>query len=127
VQYLNSAKSFGDILIVALNSDDSVRRIKGPQRPINTLAERVQVLSALSGVDYLVSFSEDTPVKLIKTIKPDVYVKGGDYTRERLPEAPVVESLGGVVRIVPYINGRSTTKIINQIRESTKFQIPNPK
>jgi len=126
VQYLNSAKSFGDILIVALNSDDSVRRIKGPQRPINTLAERAQVLSALSGVDYLVSFSEDTPIKLIKTIKPDVYVKGGDYTRERLPEAPVVESLGGVVRIVPYINGRSTTKIINQIRESTKTQIPNP-
>ncbi|HEX9116785.1 MAG TPA: D-glycero-beta-D-manno-heptose 1-phosphate adenylyltransferase [Anaerolineae bacterium] len=116
VAYLNQAKSRGDILVLAVNADASVRRLKGPERPINTLEDRVQVLSALSCVDFILSFEEDTPVDLLRTIRPDVYVKGGDYTRESLPEAPVVEEMGGKVEILPYIEARSTSGLIKKIR-----------
>jgi D-beta-D-heptose 7-phosphate kinase / D-beta-D-heptose 1-phosphate adenosyltransferase len=117
ISYLNKAKEFGDILIVGLNSDNSVRRLKGSDRPINSLEDRGQILSALSCVDHIIPFEEDTPVELIKVINPDVFVKGGDYTRETLPEAPLVENQGGEVAILPYVSDRSTTGIIEKIRQ----------
>lgn len=118
ITYLNRAKALGDILIVAVNTDESVARLKGPSRPINTLEDRVEVLGALSCVDHVIAFDEDTPSDLIKAVRPDVFVKGGDYTRETLPEAPLVERLGGVVRLLPYLEDRSTTRMIERIREA---------
>jgi D-beta-D-heptose 7-phosphate kinase/D-beta-D-heptose 1-phosphate adenosyltransferase len=117
IAYLNRAKALGDVLVVGVNTDEGVRRLKGPTRPINSLEDRVQVLSALSSVDYLIAFNEDTPVELIRALRPDVFVKGGDYTRETLPEAAVVEAQGGVVQILPYIEDHSTTSMIERIRE----------
>lgn len=115
VSYLNRAKAFGDILIIGVNSDDSIRRLKGPTRPINPLEDRIQVLSGLGCVDHLIAFDEDTPSNLIRTLRPDVYVKGGDYTKETLPEAPLVEELGGVIELLPLVENRSTTSIIKRI------------
>jgi D-beta-D-heptose 7-phosphate kinase/D-beta-D-heptose 1-phosphate adenosyltransferase len=115
VSYLNQAKALGDVLIVAINSDDSVRRLKGRSRPINRQEDRLDVLAALSCVDHLIVFGEETPTELIDEIKPDVFVKGGDYTRASLPEAEVVERNGGEVRILPFVANRSTTKIIQDI------------
>jgi D-beta-D-heptose 7-phosphate kinase/D-beta-D-heptose 1-phosphate adenosyltransferase len=116
ITYLSQAKALGDLLIVGVNSDESVRRLKGTTRPINSLEDRLQVLMALSCVDYVVPFGEDTPSKLIEIVHPDIFVKGGDYTRETLPEAPLVESLGGQVQILSYLQERSTTSIIERIR-----------
>ena len=116
ITYLSRAKALGDLLVVGVNSDDSVRRLKGSERPINSIDDRVEVLAALSCVDQIVVFDEDTPADLIRTLRPDVYVKGGDYTRETLPEAPLVESLGGKVRILPYVEDQSTTSVIARIR-----------
>jgi D-beta-D-heptose 7-phosphate kinase / D-beta-D-heptose 1-phosphate adenosyltransferase len=116
VTLLSRAKELGDVLVVGINSDESVRRLKGAERPVNTVDDRVQVLAALSCVDYIVPFEEDTPDELIRAIRPDVFVKGGDYTRKTLPEAALVESLGGVVRILPYVEDRSTTDVIERIR-----------
>ena len=116
ITYLSRAKSLGDVLVVGLNSDDSVRRLKGSGRPINGLEDRAQVLAALSCVDHLVAFDEDTPVELIQAVRPDVFVKGGDYTRKTLPEASVVEELGGVVQLLPFLMDRSTSGIIERIR-----------
>src|SRR5438105_5121927 len=99
-------------LVVGLNSDDSVRRLKGASRPINSLEDRMQILGALSCVDYLVPFDADTPEEIIRAVKPDVYAKGGDYTLQSLPERSLVESLGGMVEILPYVEERSTTGII---------------
>ena len=117
VTYLNRAKALGDILIVGVNSDASVARLKGDGRPINSLDDRIQVLSALSCIDHIVPFEEDTPVELIRAIRPDVFVKGGDYSRDNLPEAPIVEELGGTVQLLPYLEERSTTGMIEKIRE----------
>ena len=116
VTLLSRAKELGDVLVVGINSDESVRRLKGVERPVNSLDDRVQVLAALSSVDYIVPFEEDTPDELIRAIRPDVFVKGGDYTRETLPETELVEALGGEVRILPYIDDRSTTGVIERIR-----------
>lgn len=116
VAYLGGAKALGDVLIVGLNGDESIRRLKGPGRPINTVADRVQVLAALSCVDHIAVFEDETPCDLIRTIRPDVYVKGGDYTRAMLREAPLVEALGGTVRILPYVEDCSTSGIIERIR-----------
>ena len=113
--YLNQAKALGDVLIVGVNSDESVARLKGHGRPINSLDDRIQVLSALSCVDLIVPFADDTPVRLIETVRPDVFVKGGDYTKADLPEAATVERLGGLVRLLPFIEDRSTTQIIERI------------
>jgi D-beta-D-heptose 7-phosphate kinase / D-beta-D-heptose 1-phosphate adenosyltransferase len=117
ITYLNRAKELGDVLIIGLNSDESVRRLKGENRPINALEDRAQILSALSCVDHIVPFSDNTPLELIRQIRPDVYVKGGDYTLETLPEAPLVEGMGGEVHILPYLDDHSTTSIIKRIRE----------
>ncbi|MGE3961551.1 MAG: D-glycero-beta-D-manno-heptose 1-phosphate adenylyltransferase [Dehalococcoidia bacterium] len=116
VTYLSQAKALGDVLIVALNSDESVRRLKGAERPVNTFEDRARVLEGLSCVDHVLEFAEDTPEGVIRLIGPDVFAKGGDYTRETLPETPLVEALGGAVSILPYIDGASTTRVIEQIR-----------
>jgi D-beta-D-heptose 7-phosphate kinase / D-beta-D-heptose 1-phosphate adenosyltransferase len=118
VSYLSRAKALGDVLIVGVNSDASIRRLKGPERPINGLDDRVEVLSALSCVDHVIPFDEDTPHDLIRAVRPDVFVKGGDYTRAMLPEAELVERLGGVVEILPFVSDRSTTDIIARIRRA---------
>jgi D-beta-D-heptose 7-phosphate kinase / D-beta-D-heptose 1-phosphate adenosyltransferase len=119
ITYLNRAKSLGDVLIVGVNTDAGIRRLKGPERPINSLGDRIQVLAALSCIDYLVAFDEPTPCNLVEVLRPHVFVKGGDYTRERLPEAPLVEAHGGVVHILPYLNDRSTTRIIERIQTAS--------
>jgi D-beta-D-heptose 7-phosphate kinase/D-beta-D-heptose 1-phosphate adenosyltransferase len=116
VTYLSRAKALGDVLVVGVNTDAGIRRLKGPERPINALDDRLEVLAALSCVDYLVPFDEDTPHELIRAVRPDVFVKGGDYTRDRLPEAGLVEQLGGEVRILGFVADRSTTALIGRIR-----------
>jgi D-beta-D-heptose 7-phosphate kinase/D-beta-D-heptose 1-phosphate adenosyltransferase len=116
VTLLHRAKALGDVLVVGVNTDAAIRRLKGPARPINNLEDRLQVLAALGCVDHLIAFDEDTPCNLIRALRPDVFVKGGDYTRERLPEAPLVEELGGRVVLLPYLEGQSTSGLIAQIR-----------
>lgn len=112
VTYLQQARALGDKLIVGLNSDASVRALKGPSRPINTEADRAAVLRALACVDEVVVFDELTPDRLIKDIRPDVYVKGGDYDERTLPERDLVHTLGGVVRILEHVPGRSTSALV---------------
>ncbi|RJQ52082.1 MAG: D-glycero-beta-D-manno-heptose 1-phosphate adenylyltransferase [Actinobacteria bacterium] len=116
IAYLSRAKALGDLLVVGLNSDDSVRRLKGPDRPINRLEERAQVLASLSCIDHIVPFDGDTAIELVRRVRPHVFVKGGDYTVEMLPEAPVVEELGGRIHLLPYVKDRSTSAIIERIR-----------
>lgn len=113
--YLNKARQLGDVLIVAVNDDDSVRRLKGPDRPINPLSDRAGVLAALSCVDYVTSFSTDTPIPLIDELQPDIYVKGGDYTPEMLAETAAVEAHGGQVRIMDYVSDHSTTAVVERM------------
>jgi D-beta-D-heptose 7-phosphate kinase/D-beta-D-heptose 1-phosphate adenosyltransferase len=115
VTFLQQARELGDVLIVGVNSDDSVRRLKGETRPINSQAERVAVLAALEAVDHVVLFDEDTPERLVSQLRPDVHVKGSDYTIDRLPEARIVESYGGQVVILPLVEGRSTSAILRKI------------
>ena len=116
VRYLDQARGLGDVLVVAVNSDDSVRRLKGADRPVNPVEDRVAVLAALACVDHVVVFEEDSPAALIETVRPDVYVKGGDYPPEMVPEAPLVRRLGGQVRTLGYVPDRSTSAIIERIR-----------
>jgi D-beta-D-heptose 7-phosphate kinase/D-beta-D-heptose 1-phosphate adenosyltransferase len=116
ITYLNQAKALGDVLIVGVNSDESVRQLKGNTRPVNPLADRMTVLAALNCVDAIAPFNETTPCNLIQIVRPQVFVKGGDYTRETLPEASLVEELGGVIKILPYVGDRSTTQLIQQIQ-----------
>ncbi|MDD5018877.1 MAG: D-glycero-beta-D-manno-heptose 1-phosphate adenylyltransferase [Candidatus Omnitrophica bacterium] len=116
VAYLEKAKALGDILIIGLNSDASVRRLKGKARPINNETDRACVLAALACVDYIVLFSRDTPLELIKTLKPDVLVKGGDWDISCIVGAKEVLADGGKVCVIPYIKSRSTTGIIDKIR-----------
>ena len=115
VKYLQEAKSFGDILIVGLNSDASVRELKGPSRPVNTEDDRAYILAALDAVDYVVKFSEETPHDLIKMIAPDVLVKGGDYKGKEV----VGTEFSKVLKLVDFVNGKSTTKTIEKIQGST--------
>jgi len=117
LRYLKEARALGDALIVALNTDASVKAIKGPTRPINAEDERAELLDALECVDYVTFFSERTPVDLVAKVKPAIYAKGGDYTVETLPESPVVFGYGGEVKILTFIPGRSTTNIINKLSE----------
>lgn len=125
VTYLHNVKQLGDILIVAVNTDESIRRLKGESRPINTLSDRVQVLAGLGSVDHIVPFGtrkDDTPVPLIRTVRPHIFAKGGDYTRDKLPEAGVVEESGGEIVIVPHVPDQSTTAIINRINVSSPIK-----
>jgi len=116
VYLFEQAKTQGDVLVVAVNDDASVRRLKGRSRPIFPLEERLEVLSALSAVDYLVSFSEDTPLGLVEILLPDVLVKGGDWKPEDVVGKSEVETVGGRVVIIPYVSGRSTSEMIRRIR-----------
>jgi D-beta-D-heptose 7-phosphate kinase / D-beta-D-heptose 1-phosphate adenosyltransferase len=113
---LAAAAQLGDVLVVAVNSDDSIRRLKGPDRPINVAADRAAVLAALSDVDYVTVFDTDTPIPLLELLRPDVYTKGGDYSPEMLAEAEVVRAYGGEVQIVAYVPEQSTTRIVDRIR-----------
>ena len=115
VRYLTTAKSFGDVLIVGLNTDESVRKLKGNSRPINNQNDRAEVLLGLKAVDYVILFGEQTAENLIAELQPDIYVKGGDYTLDTLPEAKIVQSYGGRVEIVNLVAGKSTTNIIKKI------------
>lgn len=115
VTYLKKAKAMGDVLVVGLNSDSSVRRLKGDSRPINKAADRAGVLSALSAVDYITIFDEDTPETLIRAVKPDILVKGGDWKITGIAGSSYVQSYGGRVRRVPFVIGYSTTALIKNI------------
>jgi len=115
VQFLREARKQGDLLVVGLNSDASIRRIKGDDRPVNHEADRVMVLSELESVDYIVVFDDDTPIELIEAIRPSVLVKGADYTREQVVGHEVVERHGGRIALVDLVEGRSTTNIIQRI------------
>jgi D-beta-D-heptose 7-phosphate kinase/D-beta-D-heptose 1-phosphate adenosyltransferase len=115
VRYLAEARKFGDVLVVGLNTDASVRRLKGPARPLNTEHERALVLSALASVDYVVPFAEDTPLALIERVLPDVLVKGGDYRAEDVVGADVVTRAQGTVKILPFLEGKSTSSLIDRI------------
>jgi len=116
VAYLQSAKDMGDILIVGMNTDASVKRLKGNDRPVNTLEDRAFVLSALKSVDYVIPFDEDTPLILIQSIHPDILVKGGDYTLDTIIGAKEVLAHGGKVEVIPFVEGKSTTSIIDAIK-----------
>ena len=120
VEYLQKARELGDRLIIAVNDDASVKRLKGQERPINALQERMDVLASLRFVDWVVPFSEDTPEELIKVISPDILVKGGDYAVEQIAGAPHVIAQGGEVIIIPFKEGCSTTRVIEQIRETSE-------
>ncbi len=116
VRYLGAARALGDCLVVGLNSDASVRRLKGPERPVNEEADRAEVLDALRAVDYVTIFDEPTAAELIEIIRPDVYVKGGDYTIATLPEAKIVRDYGGRVEFIDLVPERSTTRVIEKLR-----------
>jgi D-beta-D-heptose 7-phosphate kinase/D-beta-D-heptose 1-phosphate adenosyltransferase len=115
LRYLEKAKALGDLLVVGVNSDSSVQRLKGPERPILPLAERMEILSGLECVDYIISFDESTPLELISFLKPTLLIKGGDWTEETTVGREVVEGLGGKVVILPFLEGNSTTTIIQTI------------
>jgi len=114
VAVLSQARALGDCLVVLLNSDDSVRRLKGESRPLQSQADRATVLSALEHVDAVVVFDEDTPVAALERLRPDVWAKGGDYALADLPEAPVLEQWGGQAVVLPYLTGKSTTSLIQE-------------
>lgn len=116
IEYLTAARKLGDALIVGLNSDRSVKRLKGEERPINGEQDRAVVLDALKAVDVVVIFGEDTAESVIDFIKPDIYVKGGDYTLETLPEAKVVASYGGRTEFIKFVEGYSTTKTVERMK-----------
>jgi D-beta-D-heptose 7-phosphate kinase/D-beta-D-heptose 1-phosphate adenosyltransferase len=118
ITLLNKAREAGDVLIVGVNNDNSIRKLKGPGRPINNLEDRITVLAGLQSVDYLVTFEEESPVDLIKEVHPDVFVKGGNYTETSIPESQLLKKLGCKVKIVPYIEDHSTTYIINKIQHN---------
>ncbi len=112
VTYLERARALGDVLVVALNDDASVRRLKGPARPLNGLADRLEVIAALESVDFVTWFHEDTPLRAIVAIRPDVLVKGGDWKTEQIVGGREVKAWGGKVKSLTFVPGRSTTKLI---------------
>ena len=116
VTYLENAKKLGDILVVALNSDESTTRLKGPTRPINPLKDRATVIAALASVDYVTSFTEDTPLKLIQKLLPNILVKGGDYDPKKIVGYDEVIQARGKVKVIRFLKGRSTTAIATRIQ-----------
>ena len=118
LKYLSEAKKHGDVLIVGINSDSSVRALKGSERPINNEIDRAEVISGLKSVDFTVIFAENTPMELIDQLKPSIHVKGGDYTKDSLPETVIVEKHGGKVVILSFVEGKSTTQILNRIQDN---------
>lgn len=120
VHLFQEAKKLGDVFIVAVNDDESVRRLKGKSRPIFTLEERLEILGAIEAIDYLTSFSEDTPQKVIAALLPDILVKGGDWKPEEVVGRREVEEAGGRVVIVPYLEGRSSSEVIDRIFQAAE-------
>ena len=118
VRYLNEAKALGDILILGLNSDCSVKSLKGSNRPINNESDRAEVLSALKAIDYVVIFDEKTAENIVGEVKPDIYAKGGDYSIDTLPEAKIVAEHGGKTVLWQLVDGKSSTNIINRCKEN---------
>ncbi len=117
VRYLEHARSLGDILVVGVNSDRSVRAMKGPRRPILPVHERAEILSGLESIDYITVFDEQTPLELIAALKPHLLAKGGDWSREKIVGAEIVEAAGGNVVSIPFVEGASTTQIIETVLE----------
>ena len=115
VRYLTAAKKFGDILIVGLNTDESVKKLKGESRPINNQQDRAEILLGLKAIDHVIFFGEKTAENLISEVRPHIYVKGGDYTLETLPESKIVQSYGGEVKFINLVEGRSTTNILKKL------------
>ena len=122
VDYLSKARAKGDVLIVGMNTDASVQRLKGPTRPIVQEDDRAFVLAALSVVDYVCLFDEDTPLELIKAVVPDVLVKGGDWSIENIVGRDVVEAAGGTVQTIDFVPNRSTTNIVQKIANLSKAE-----
>jgi D-beta-D-heptose 7-phosphate kinase/D-beta-D-heptose 1-phosphate adenosyltransferase len=120
VDYLTKARALGDVLIVGLNTDASVQRLKGPTRPVVNEDDRAFVLSALAAVDYVTLFGEETPLELIRAIVPDILVKGGDWAIDRVVGKDVVEAAGGRVQTIAFVPNRSTTGIIDRIAQTMK-------
>lgn len=117
LRYLQACKQLGQVLVVLVNSDGSVRRLKGPQRPIVPEADRMELLAGLGCVDFVVPFEEDTPVALLEEIRPDIHVKGAQYSVDTLPEADTLRRLGTEIRFAPMVENRSTTNIIETIQQ----------
>jgi rfaE bifunctional protein nucleotidyltransferase chain/domain len=120
LRYLEQARGLGDVLVLGLNTDASVQRLKGPQRPIVPENERAELLAGLRCVDYVTLFDEPLPNDTLTALRPHFHVKGGDYSAESLPETPLVRSLGGEVVIMPLVEGRSTTNVVQRILESER-------
>jgi D-beta-D-heptose 7-phosphate kinase/D-beta-D-heptose 1-phosphate adenosyltransferase len=116
IDYLQKSRALGDVLVIGLNDDNSVRRLKGPARPINPLPDRAIMLTALKPVDMVVAFQEDTPLELIKSLMPDVLVKGGDYESGSIVGAKEVRESGGEVIVMPFVDGHSSSALIARIR-----------
>jgi len=126
IEYLNQAKKLGDILIVGINNDGSIKRLKGPDRPINNLLDRIEVLSALGCVDHVFSFgnvADDTPINLIELVRPHIFVKGGDYKDKIIPETQVLKECGSKIQFLPFVKNLSTSNIINKINNRTNLKI----
>jgi len=115
IRYLEKARALGDALVVGVNSDSSVRKLKGPKRPVLPVKERTEILSGLGCVDYITIFDERDPLKLITSLHPDVLVKGGDWTKDQIVGSEVVERSGGKVVTIPFVKGTSTSNLINII------------
>lgn len=122
IRYLEAARALGDMLVVGVNTDDAVRRLKGPDRPLIPESERAEVLAALECVDYVTLFNEDLPIEVILALKPDIDTKGGDYKIEDMPEAEAVHSVGGRVELIPFTKtrteGKSTTDLIRRASDT---------
>lgn len=117
VRYLQEAKKLGDVLVIGVNSDASVKRLKGPTRPVQVEADRAEILAALGAVDYTVIFTEDTPLKLIEAVKPDILVKGGDWKIDQIVGSDFVIAHGGQVMSLQFVDGKSTTKLIEKAQK----------
>lgn len=118
VRYLTAAKQLGDVLVVGLNSDESVHALKGAGRPVNPAGDRAEVLAGLRAVDHVVVFAEATAEELVRQLQPDVYVKGGDYSLDRLPESSLVAAYGGKTVLIPMVEGRSTSNVICRLQKA---------
>ncbi len=117
VRYLTAARKLGDCLIVGLNSDVSVQRLKGPKRPINNEQDRAEVLAGLYAVDYIIIFADQTAEGLVAELQPDIYAKGGDYSVDQLPDAKIVAAYGGKTVLIPEVKGKSSSRIIARIAQ----------
>lgn len=125
LRYLQAARSYGDLLVLALNSDASVQGLKGPERPIVPEMDRAELLAGLSCIDYVVLFDEPTPANLLQVIRPDIHVKGAQYTMETLPEGELLQSMGTQLKLVEMVENRSSTNIIDKIKRLTAAESSN--